>query len=146
MDNIVEIKSSEIQKYSSIGNVMSEISNRIKLLREEKNLSQTKLAALLAVKRHHVVDIESDKQRPPYETIIKYAEYFSVNSDWLLTGEGEKYAKPNTLKEPSANYGAGILERIDSRDEKIATQMEIMMTEIMKLSKEVTELKKMVAA
>jgi len=120
---------------------MNTISKRIKDLREEKNLSQTKMAAEIAVKRHHVVDIEAEKQRPPYETIIKYAEYFGVNMDWLMTGEGEKYAKAGMVKETAASYGAGILESMAQKEADTNKKLDFLIDMVANLSQEVKELK-----
>lgn len=125
---------------------MSEISNRFKELRESKNLSQTKMAAEIAVKRHHVVDVEADKQRPPYETIIKYAEYFSVNTEWLLTGQGEKYAKDNAVKEPAASYGAGILENMAKNESDMKSKIDFLIEQVMKLNNTVEQLEKKLEA
>lgn len=86
---------------------MNDTAFRIKQLREEKNLSVPKLAANIAVESYVVRDTENRKQRPSQDLILKYAEYFGVKLDWLMTGEGEKYAKADKshdVREPAADY------------------------------------------
>jgi transcriptional regulator with XRE-family HTH domain len=125
---------------------MFEINNRIKELRETNNLTKSKFAEMLGIHRQRIQDIEGCRQGVPQEILMKCVETFGLRIDWLMTGEGEKYAKNDAVKEPGASYGAGILERIDSRDESIAKKMDLMMAEIMKLSQTVQQLEKKLEA
>jgi transcriptional regulator with XRE-family HTH domain len=62
------------------------IGNRLKELRESRNLSQSKLATDLGVNRGTYAHYEIDKRRPDYETLIKIADYYNVTTDYLLRG------------------------------------------------------------
>lgn len=57
---------------------------RLKKLREEKGITQTKLAELIGVKRATVSLYESSGAYPSVEKLIKVSRYFKVNSDYLL--------------------------------------------------------------
>jgi transcriptional regulator with XRE-family HTH domain len=71
---------------------------RIKWLRKEMNLSQEGFARLISVSNALVALIETD-QRAANDRIIKLiADSFSVNREWLKTGEGEVFAENRESK------------------------------------------------
>lgn len=58
--------------------------NRIKLLREEKNIYQKDLAQLLGVSIPSINYYENEKRSMDTDTAIKLADYFGVSVDYLL--------------------------------------------------------------
>lgn len=58
--------------------------NRIKLLREEKNIKQDELAKILSISPSAVGMYERDEREPNDEITLKLAEYFGVSTDYLL--------------------------------------------------------------
>lgn len=63
--------------------------NRLKLLREEKQLTQNDIARLLKITIPAYSYYENGKRDMSPETIIKLADYFSVSTDYLL-GKSDK--------------------------------------------------------
>lgn len=63
---------------------INNIANRIKELREEKGLSQNKLAKDLYVKQQTIAQWEKGERALKAEAIIALSEYFNVTSDYLL--------------------------------------------------------------
>lgn len=64
---------------------MSEIGDRIKQLRENKNLTQTELAEILGMKTYTTVSKwESNDNFPKGKDLKRLAELFNVTSDFLL--------------------------------------------------------------
>lgn len=57
---------------------------KIKELREEKHVSQTKLAIDLGLNQNSVSRYENGDRQADYETLIKFADYFNVSLDYLL--------------------------------------------------------------
>ena len=57
--------------------------NRIKELRQEKNLSQTDIAKALGVTRQAISLYEKDDRKPKLETWQKLADYFNVSVPYL---------------------------------------------------------------
>ena len=57
---------------------------KIKELREEKHVSQTKLAIDLGLNQNSVSRYENGDRQADYETLIKLADYFNVSLDYLL--------------------------------------------------------------
>lgn len=57
---------------------------RVKQLREEKGISQAKLAQDIGVTYGAVGNWESGTREPKFETVIKIADYFGVSIDYLL--------------------------------------------------------------
>ncbi len=60
------------------------LSERLKLLRKEKDLSQRELANLLNISNGTVAMYETNKRQPDNETLSKIADFFNVSIDYLL--------------------------------------------------------------
>ncbi len=63
---------------------MEIFANRLKELRNEQNLSRTKLAELLAVSKSIISYWETDLREPTGNNLIKIADFFDVSVDFLL--------------------------------------------------------------
>ena len=57
---------------------------RIRGLREDKDLTQTDMAKILNTSQRTISNWESGRNQPPYETLILYAMYFNVSTDYIL--------------------------------------------------------------
>jgi len=79
-----EQRYSRRQKRFYVVNILYMIKTRIKELREEKGLSQTKLAAELGLNQRTVSNYETGSLEPNIQTIKKLCEYFGVSADYLL--------------------------------------------------------------
>ena len=64
-------------------------SEKSKYLRAEKNLSQVQLAEALKVSKACISMIEIGKNEPTANTLIKYADFFEVSTDYLLGREDD---------------------------------------------------------
>lgn len=70
---------------------MDNVGKRIKKLRAEKSATQAQVATAIGITQTSVKDIEIGKSKSPAAlTLIKLAKYFEVDSEWLLTGKGNK--------------------------------------------------------
>lgn len=58
--------------------------SRLKLLREERGLTQQMVADILKVERPTIAGYETKRKQPDYEKIIILADYFNVSIDYLL--------------------------------------------------------------
>ena len=56
---------------------------RIRSLREDRDLSQTKVAELLNVGQKTYSDYELGKSRIPVDSLIKLAEFYNVSMDYI---------------------------------------------------------------
>jgi len=68
--------------YSKI--VESELSKRLKLLREERKLPQAKLAEEVGLSAGFIAMIETGKKSVSCDVLIIFAKYFNVSTDYLL--------------------------------------------------------------
>ena len=64
-------------------------SEKSKYLRAEKNLSQVQLAEALNVSKACISMIEIGKNEPTANTLIRYADFFEVSTDYLLGREDD---------------------------------------------------------
>lgn len=63
---------------------MSKFNERIKELRNKKNISQAVIAEYLGITKQAYSLYETGKREPDYETLLKIGEYFNVSVDYLL--------------------------------------------------------------
>lgn len=63
---------------------------RIKDLREDKDLTQTELAAVLNISQRTLSHYESGTRDIPVEILIRVADYFQCSTDFLLERTDQK--------------------------------------------------------
>lgn len=78
------------------------LGDKIKLLREQKRLTQKELADQIGVGQSTIGMIESGKNKGSNETIVKIAKYFGVSVDYLLDTE-DSLNKINQLAKTALN-------------------------------------------
>mgnify|MGYP005772878295 FL=1 len=66
------------------------IGNKIKELRAEHNLTQKELAAAIKVSNGCIAMIETGKNDPTANTLLKYADFFQCSTDYLLGREDNR--------------------------------------------------------
>ncbi len=57
---------------------------RLRYLRQQKQISQLKLAMDLNMNQNSISRYETGEYQADYETLIKLADYFNVSIDYLL--------------------------------------------------------------
>lgn len=57
---------------------------RLKLLRQQKKISQLKLAMDLGMNQNSISRYENMEREADYATLILFADYFNVSIDYLL--------------------------------------------------------------
>lgn len=62
---------------------MATFSERVKLLREEHNLTQKALGEIIGVKRFSVYSYEKGRACPEMKSLVALADYFGVSMDYL---------------------------------------------------------------
>lgn len=70
---------------------MSMLNQRIRLLRQARNMSQVELAGRLGVTKQSVSNWENDNIQPSIEMLTKLAAFFSVSTDYMLGMEDREY-------------------------------------------------------
>lgn len=80
-------------------------SKRIKELREEKEISQKQLANAMHISQSSISEHESGNQQPSLEMLAQIADYFDVNTDYLLGRTDIKISIDNLRKSLSSNSG-----------------------------------------
>ena len=88
--------------------VSSLISQRLKALRAEKNMSQKELASKLFVSAQAVSKWERDEATPNPDTIIKMADIFGVSTDSLLGKNSSLNTAPGINIPVLGDVAAGI--------------------------------------
>ena len=77
------------------------LAKRLKVLREQKHISQAELAKFLDVAQQTVASWEREKSSPNYDLLQKLADFFHVSTDYLLGHESNStYSKQINAKFP----------------------------------------------
>lgn len=63
---------------------MNKFAERLKELRQEKNLTQTELAKETGLSQTGIGKWESNKRTPSIDVVIILCNYFKVSSDYLI--------------------------------------------------------------
>jgi transcriptional regulator with XRE-family HTH domain len=69
------------------------ICSRLSIARNRAGLSQSQVAAKLDLPRPSISEIEAGRRRVSAEELIKFAELYSVDLEWLA-GKGENQVDP----------------------------------------------------
>lgn len=108
------------------------LGDKIKKLREGKNISQKELAGELGVTDAMISMYENDKKNPSLDVITKIAIYFNVSTDYLL---GTETMSDNELPKNIRAVARDLLD-LPEENRKLAIDM------IKSLSKKADEAKK----
>lgn len=108
------------------------LGDKIKKLREGKNISQKELAGELGVTDAMISMYENDKKNPSLEVITKIAMFFNVSTDYLL---GTETMTDNELPKNIRAVARDLLD-LPEENRKLAIDM------IKSLSKKADEAKK----
>lgn len=63
-----------------------EMGNRIKIRRKALNMKQSELAELLDISNNHMSSIETGKQKPSFDILIKLCQHLQITPNHLLLG------------------------------------------------------------
>lgn len=69
---------------------MTKFPERLKLLREERGVSQAAVSKQMGVSRYAVYSYEKGKTFPTADGLIALADYFDVTTDYLLGRTDER--------------------------------------------------------
>lgn len=70
--------------------------NRIKQLREEKNITQTRLSIELEVSQETISAYEKEKYFPSVKSLVRLSNIFGVSIDYILGLSDNKYSSFST--------------------------------------------------
>ena len=78
---------------------MAHFDKILKLLRNEKNMSQQELADALGISKSSINMYERGERQPNFEVLEAIADFFNVDIDYLLgrTNKTTKIINPNTI-------------------------------------------------
>lgn len=94
---------------------------KLKELRKQKHISQTKLANALNIKQTTISSYEKGKTQPPIEVLIDMANYFNVSLDYLLERQYENKIDLASLSETKQN----IIKMVTQLNELHAIKVEV---------------------
>ena len=84
------------------------LSDMLKQLREQHNLSQAKLAEQLQIPKGTYVTYEYGTREPNIEMINKLADFYHVTTDYLL---GRDTGEPETIDKLAGEFNMSALEK-----------------------------------
>lgn len=90
---------------------------RIKQIRNSKEMNQTDFAKELLISRSALCKLESGENMPSAQTIGLICSKFNVDEEWLRTGQGEMY-KARTQNQQIIEFANNIMECEDTEFKK----------------------------
>ena len=91
---------------------------RLRKLRRQKNLSQTKLGELTDLHYTHIGRYERGLSRPSSNTLRKLAEVLGVTTDYLIEGDTDEVAKAK-LEDRELLYQFQEIEKLPDDDKAV---------------------------
>ncbi len=70
------------------------LGSRLRDLREARHLKQEQVALLLNTTRSTICTYEKDARQPPYDMLIRLADFYRVSTDYLL---GRQVQNPDVI-------------------------------------------------
>ncbi|ETI67475.1 helix-turn-helix domain-containing protein [Neobacillus vireti] len=70
------------------------LADKLKELRDNQNWSQKTLAKMMNLHRSKISRIETGKVIPDYQTLVKFAEVFKIEKDYLVMELDQQNRKP----------------------------------------------------
>lgn len=67
------------------------VGSRIKQLRTDHDLTLKQLSEFTNIRKSALSKYENSVNKPSFDAIVSLCEFFNLHSDWLLTGEGDRY-------------------------------------------------------
>lgn len=58
---------------------------RLRKLREDKGMTQEELSERIHVSQQRISAYENERATPPIDVLLRYAEFFSISTDYLLS-------------------------------------------------------------
>ena len=80
------------------------LSERIRQLRLERNMSQVDLAKRLNVTKQSVSNWENDNIQPSIEMLVKLSQVFAVSTDYMLGLQDRRYLEITGLCEQEITH------------------------------------------
>lgn len=93
--------------------------NRIKELREEKNLSQEELASELGLSKGIISLYEQEKRKPSLDVLIQLSDFFNVTLDYLLCRTNDRNNVLESLEIAASTKNHIDLSEVSDRDKEI---------------------------
>ena len=78
---------------------LTDMGQRIKTRRKELNMTQGQLAEAISISNNHLSSIETGKQAPSLEVLLRICESLGTRPDYLLLGSISGHNTPQTLVE-----------------------------------------------
>lgn len=93
------------------------LGKRLRVLREEKNLTQDELGKALSISQKRISNYEKDERFPDPNTLIKIANFFGVSIDYLLGQSEFKQIVYSEVKEREiTNMVQSIIDNLKGSD------------------------------
>ncbi|GIM46365.1 hypothetical protein DNHGIG_19140 [Collibacillus ludicampi] len=88
------------------------IGQRLRGLREKRNLTQEQVAKILGITRPAYTQYETGKREPDPETLAKLAEIYQVTTDYLIKGTNDPAQKRSILNDVIENLTPEEVEQL----------------------------------
>lgn len=118
------LQDGRLQKVAEKGCTMEDFNietmgERLKRLRNGKNLSQDQMSQLLGVSISSISSYEIDVRQPPYDILAKYSSIFHVSTDYLIGSSKEIVIDASGLDQQEVSIIAGLVEGMAEKNKEL---------------------------
>ncbi len=89
-----------------------EFGDRLVIFREKMGLSQQELAEKIGIKPQALARYEKNKSKPSIDLAKKLTNLFNLNTNWLLTGEGEMLKSTKDIQDCSQDKNIIYIDKL----------------------------------
>lgn len=97
---------------------MIDCSEKLRLLRQAKRLTQIQVANKIGVSKAMISAYETASKAPSIEVLIRLSRLYGVSVDYLVCVDAPKYIDVSDLDDESAALIATLVEKMKHKDEK----------------------------
>lgn len=111
------------------------VNERIKLLRNTLQLSQTEFAGKTGMSSPGVWKLEQGETKPRSSTLVNIANTFGVDKDWLIEGKGELTFKDVPEAKPTSSWKDEAYRRLEEQKEHLTNEVKFLRELLLNMSK-----------
>lgn len=97
----------------------STFSSRLKELRKNKNLRQEQVARVIGVNKSAISSYENDLRQPSFDTLVRLANLFCVDTDYLLGQTNSRTIDLSGLTEKEAVIICDLVASMSQKNKKM---------------------------
>lgn len=99
--------------------MVEDLGNRLRQLRQNKNLRQEQVADLIGINKKQISAYENNTRQPSYEILVRIAILFRVSTDYLLGCQSNRTLDVSGLTAEEIAWISGLVEDLTIKNQRL---------------------------